>query len=85
MSFPAATAPQGLNKAGFLLCDSLKDTKDKVLPYFEDTTKKDMQDGKRVLIAEKRTPCPVPCRAGVLFYSNSEHAEKALIFFLPIK
>ena len=33
------------------LCESLKDTIDRVLPYFEAAIKKDMQDGKRVLIA----------------------------------
>ncbi|WP_444659706.1 2,3-diphosphoglycerate-dependent phosphoglycerate mutase [Caproiciproducens sp. R2] len=33
------------------LCESLKDTIDRVLPYFEAAVKKDMQDGKRVLIA----------------------------------
>ncbi|MDF1493197.1 2,3-diphosphoglycerate-dependent phosphoglycerate mutase [Caproiciproducens sp. CPB-2] len=33
------------------LCESLKDTIDRVLPYFEAAVKKDMRDGKRVLIA----------------------------------
>ncbi|MGX8700087.1 2,3-diphosphoglycerate-dependent phosphoglycerate mutase [Caproiciproducens sp.] len=33
------------------LCESLKDTIDRVLPYFETAVKKDMRDGKRVLIA----------------------------------
>ncbi|MGY3775852.1 2,3-diphosphoglycerate-dependent phosphoglycerate mutase [Helcococcus sueciensis] len=33
------------------LCESLKDTIARVVPYFESTIKKDMLDGKRVLIA----------------------------------
>lgn len=33
------------------LCESLKDTVARVVPYFEEIIKKDMKDGKRVLIA----------------------------------
>ncbi len=39
------------DKAALPLCESLKDTIDRVIPYFEDVIKKDMIAGKRVLIA----------------------------------
>jgi 2,3-bisphosphoglycerate-dependent phosphoglycerate mutase len=39
------------NKAQLPLCESLKDTIDRVIPYFNAVIKKDMLAGKRVLIA----------------------------------
>ena len=39
------------NPAELPLCESLKDTIDRVIPYFESVIKKDMQNGRRVLIA----------------------------------
>lgn len=39
------------NKAQLPLCESLKDTIDRVIPYFNEVIKKDMLAGKRVLIA----------------------------------
>lgn len=39
------------NKADLPLAESLKDTIARAVPYFESTVKKDMQAGKRVLIA----------------------------------
>lgn len=39
------------DKAQLPLCESLKDTIDRVIPYFNEVIKKDMLAGKRVLIA----------------------------------
>lgn len=39
------------NPAELPLCESLKDTIARVVPYFEGTIRRDMEDGKRVLIA----------------------------------
>lgn len=39
------------NKDLLPLCESLKDTVARVIPYFESVIKKDMQEGKRVIIA----------------------------------
>jgi 2,3-bisphosphoglycerate-dependent phosphoglycerate mutase len=39
------------DKEALPLCESLKDTINRVIPYYNETIKKDMLDGKRVLIA----------------------------------
>lgn len=40
-----------VNRSSLPLCESLKDTIERVIPYFEKVIRKDMESGKRVLIA----------------------------------
>lgn len=42
---------RGIDKDSLPLCESLKDTIARVVPYFNEVIKKDMLEGKRVLIA----------------------------------
>ncbi len=42
---------RAINSAELPLCESLKDTVDRVVPYFNKVIKKEMKKGKRVLIA----------------------------------
>lgn len=42
---------RGIDKDSLPLCESLKDTITRVVPYFNEVIKKDMMEGKRVLIA----------------------------------
>ncbi|MBE6052776.1 MAG: 2,3-diphosphoglycerate-dependent phosphoglycerate mutase [Clostridium sartagoforme] len=62
---------RGIDKNELPLCESLEDTIKRVVPYFNDTIKKDMLSGKRVLIAAHGNSI----RALVKYFENLSEEE----------